>query len=46
MTSFHSFNCFTRRVLLATVDLQRKNGLLSVQWAIQLEGFLDKIERG
>ena len=28
------------------VDLQRENGLLSVQWAVQLEGFLDKIGRG
>ena len=37
---------FTRRVLLDTVDLQKENGLLSVEWAVQLEGFLDKIGRG
>ena len=37
---------FTRRVLLDTVGLQKENGLLSVQWAVQLEGFLDKIGRG
>jgi len=37
---------FTRRVLLDTVDLQKENGLLSVQWAVQLEGFLDKKGRG
>ena len=28
------------------VDLLKENGLLSVQWAVQLEGFLDKIGRG
>ena len=28
------------------VDLQKENGLLSVQWVVQLEGFLDKIGRG
>ena len=28
------------------VDLQKENGLLSVQWAVQLEGLLDKIGRG
>ena len=43
MTSYHSSNCFTRRVLFATVDLQKENGLLSVQWTFQLEGFLYKI---
>ena len=37
---------FTRRVLLDTVGLQKENGLLSVQWAVQLEGFLDKIGLG
>ena len=45
MASFHSSNCL-RRLLLDTVDLQKENGLLSVQWAVQLEGFLDKIGRG
>ena len=43
MTSYHSSNSFTRRVLFASVDLQKENGLLYVQWAVQLEGFLDKI---